>query len=229
MAARLHAVGVNANQRGNPVLAAIRNVPWQHTDTPADYQVGRTTGVVYLSLRYHRVHPEYIAARLRALENKFQLRLLLCLVDIDDHQQHIRELTRMCILNNLTMIVAWSPEEAARYIETLKAYENKPPDMLKGQVDPDYFSRLADSLTAIKSVNKTDAMTLSSSIGSFRDMAHASAQELQLLPGFGEQKAARFESAFKKPFLIGAGGSGLAGTGDGNTRIAAESSGAAEA
>ncbi|KAH6560526.1 hypothetical protein BASA60_000266 [Batrachochytrium salamandrivorans] len=187
---RLHTVLVNVNQRGNPVLDNIKNVPWEYGETDADYQVGRSTGVTYLSLKYHRLYPEYINTRLNQIERKFHLRILICVVDVDDHQQAIKELTRtLC-------------KKQGRYIETLKSYENKPPDLIKERVETDYFSKLTDAVTSIKSVNKTDVMTLSSNIGSFKDMAHASAEELMLLPGFGEQKVSRFESAFSAPFLL---------------------------
>lgn len=35
-----------------------------------------------------------------------------------------------------------SPEEAGRYLETYKAYEQKPADLLKEKVDQDYLSRV---------------------------------------------------------------------------------------
>ncbi|KAI8923941.1 restriction endonuclease type II-like protein [Entophlyctis helioformis] len=195
---------VNQNQRGNPVLPHIRNVPWEFSaGLVCDYEVGRTAGLLFLSLRYHRLHPEYLGTRLPSFARKYGLRIMLCVVDIDEHQQPIRELTRQCIANSITLIIATTPEEAGRYIETLKAYENKPPDLLKERVDGDYFSKVTGALTAIKSVNKTDVVTLTSSIGSFSDMAHASPEELLLLPGFGEQKVRRFVDAFTRPFVIG--------------------------
>ena len=36
----------------------------------------------------------------------------------------------MCILANCTLVLAWSLEEAGRYLETYKAYEQKPADLL---------------------------------------------------------------------------------------------------
>ena len=86
-----------------------------------------------------------------------------------------------------------STEEAGRYLETFKAYEHKPADMIKGRVNPDYMSQvqvrhpqkkggragrsralhwggrhvgqLTDTLTSIRSVNKTDVVTLASTFG----------------------------------------------------------------
>ena len=40
------------------------------------------------------------------------------------------------------MFVLCSNEEAARYLETYKAYENKPPDILKERVESDTTARV---------------------------------------------------------------------------------------
>lgn len=120
---------------------------------------------INISIRYHRLHPEYIFSRIASLANQFVLRILLVLVDVETHQHAIRELTRVAMVNDLTLVCAWSNEEAARYIETYKAYENKPPDAIKERVENDYLSKLTDGLTQIPSINKTDIVTLSSTFG----------------------------------------------------------------
>jgi len=79
------------------------------------------------SLRYHRLHPEYIHQRIERLGQSYNLRVLLLMCDIvrpshlpfphptlsntipqSEHQEPIRELTRVCLVNNITVIVAWS-------------------------------------------------------------------------------------------------------------------------
>ncbi|KAF9116815.1 ssDNA endonuclease and repair protein rad10 [Mortierella sp. AM989] len=195
-------VVVKASQRGNPLLQFIRNVPYEYGDIVPDFIVGLTSCIVFLSIRYHRLHPEYIFSRIAALGKTFVLRVLLVLVDVDTHQQAIRELTRVAMANDLTIICAWSNEEAARYIEAFKAYENKAPDAIKERVDNDYLSKLTDSLTQIQSVNKTDVITLSSTFGSFSNIMNASVDELGILPGFGERKVKRLLEAFDQPFAI---------------------------
>lgn len=55
-----------------------------------------------------------------------------------DPHHALKHLTRICLLADLTLMVAWSPEEAGRIIETYKIYQNKPPDMImeKQEADP---------------------------------------------------------------------------------------------
>ena len=56
-------------------------------------------------------------------------------------------------------------QECARYLETYKAYETKPADLIQGRTDEDYLSKLNAALTAVRGVNRTDVLTLA---GAFR-------------------------------------------------------------
>ncbi|KAI9332305.1 restriction endonuclease type II-like protein [Zopfochytrium polystomum] len=172
----------------------IRNVPYEFGDIIADFQVGQTTGVLFLSLKYHRLKPEYIYERIKGIQHQYLLRIILCKVDIEDHQHSIRELTKATILAGFTLFLAWSAEEAARYLETFKICENKPPDMIREK-------QLSDMLTQVKTVNKTDVMTLSSNFGSLRKIAEASTEDVSQCPGFGPQKVRRLVDAFNTPFV----------------------------
>ncbi|KAH9930388.1 DNA repair protein rad10 [Amylocystis lapponica] len=191
---------VNPCQRGNPILECVKNVGKEFGDIVADYQVGRTTGVLFLSLRYHRLHPEYIHQRIERLGHSYNLRILLLMCDVSEHREPIRELTKICLINNVTVMVAWNPEEAGFYLSTYKQFEHKPPDLIKERVDKDYNSMLRTALTSISKVNKTDVETLRTSLGSFADIARATSDQLQNLPGFGQVKAKRLQDAFEKPF-----------------------------
>ncbi|KAJ7579146.1 restriction endonuclease type II-like protein [Mycena floridula] len=191
---------VNTLQRGNPVLECIKNVGKEFGDIVADYQVGRTTGVLFLSLKYHRLHPEYIPTRIEKLGQSYNLRILMILSDITEHREAIRELTKMCLVNNITVIVAFSSEEVGLYLTTFKQFEHKPPDMIKERVDRSYPAMLRSSLTSIGRVNKTDVETLRTAFGSFAGISKATTDQLQNLPGFGQVKVKNVKNAFEKPF-----------------------------
>lgn len=59
-------------------------------------------------LRYHLLHPEYIHGRIKNLGQSYGLRLMIVHCDVDNHQAAMRELTKVCIINEYTMIVAWT-------------------------------------------------------------------------------------------------------------------------
>ncbi|XP_055992614.1 DNA excision repair protein ERCC-1 isoform X2 [Sorex fumeus] len=173
-AAKSGSIIVSPRQRGNPVLQFVRNVPWEFGEVLPDYVLGQSTCALFLSLRYHNLHPDYIHERLQSLGKNFALRVLLVQVDVKDPQQALKELAKMCILADCTLILAWSAEEAGRYLETYKAYEQKPADLLMEKLEQDFISRMTDCLTTVKSVNKTDSQTLLATFGARRlfDVLH---------------------------------------------------------
>uniref|UniRef100_F7DZM3 DNA excision repair protein ERCC-1 n=1 Tax=Monodelphis domestica TaxID=13616 RepID=F7DZM3_MONDO len=192
---------VSPRQRGNPVLKFIRNVPWEFGEIVPDYVLGQSTCALFLSLRYHNLHPNYIHERLQGLGKNYALRVLLLQVDVKDPQRALKDLAKMCILADCTLILAWSPEEAGRYLETYKSYEQKPADLLKEKLEQDFVSRVTECLTTVKSVNKTDSQTLLATFGSLEQLTAASQEDLSLCPGFGPQKARRLFDVLHQPFL----------------------------
>lgn len=192
---------VSRRQQGNPILRAIRNVPWTYGDTSADYVLSETTCCLFLSLRYHLLHPEYLTRRLRELSAGYTLRLVLLLVDSDDAERPVLEVTRLGLLHDCTTLLAWSAAEAARYLETLRAYAKKPADMIKERTDGAFSSQLAECLTSIRTVNKTDAATLHNTFGSLAAMMNATHAQLATCPGLGEKKVRRLRDCFLEPFV----------------------------
>ncbi|MBN3298271.1 ERCC1 protein, partial [Amia calva] len=192
---------VSPRQRGNPVLKFVRNIPWEFGDVVPDYVLGQTTCALFLSLRYHNLNPNYIHDRLKQLGQTYTLRVLLVQVDVKDPHHALKDLARICIMADCTLILAWSPEEAGRYLETYKSYEKKPADLLKEHVEQDFLSKVTDCLTTVKSVNKTDALTLLSTFSSLEGIINASKEDLTVCPGLGPQKARRLYEVLHQPFL----------------------------
>ena len=85
----VHSILVNPKQRGNPLLKAINNIPWEFDDSIVpDYVVGKTACVLFLSIRYHTLKPDYINDRLKQLGKMFELRILLVHVDVKVSKYH---------------------------------------------------------------------------------------------------------------------------------------------
>ncbi|XP_043716374.1 DNA excision repair protein ERCC-1 isoform X2 [Telopea speciosissima] len=181
-----NAILVSHRQKGNPLLKHIRNVRWMFADIICDYLLGPNSCALYLSLRYHLLHPDYLYYRIRELQKNFKLRVVLCHVDLEDVVKPLLEVTRTALLHDCTLLCGWSLEECGRYLETIKVYENKPADIIQGQTDTDYLSRLHHALTAVRRVNKTDVVTLGSTFGSLSRIMDASMEDLARCPGIGE-------------------------------------------
>lgn len=193
---------VSPRQRGNPLLNHIRSVAWQYSDIPADYVLGHTRCALFLSLKYHRLHPEYIYSRIRALAGKYNLRVLLTLVDIQNHEESLKELSKTSLINNLTLILCWSAQEAGHYLELYKSYEHAAPTSIRAQQATSYSEKLVEFITVPRSINKTDAVGLVSNFGSVRAAVNARPEEIGLIAGWGEKKVQRWCSAVREPFRV---------------------------
>ncbi|PTB67197.1 DNA repair protein rad10 [Trichoderma citrinoviride] len=191
---------VSPRQRGNPVLTSIRSIPWEYSDIPADYVLGLTTCALFLSLKYHRLHPEYIYTRIRNLQGKYNLRILLTLVDIPNHEDSLRELSKTSVVNNVTVMLCWSAAEAARYLELYKSYENANFAAIRGQQSSNYADKLVDFVTVPRSLNKSDAVALVANFGSLKNAINAEPEQLSMINGWGGTKVKRWTDAVEEPF-----------------------------
>lgn len=70
-----------------------------------------------------------------------------------DPHHALKHLTRICLLADLTLMVAWSPEEAGRIIETYKIYQNKPPDMIMEKQEADPHLKVCDFYKVLSVIN----------------------------------------------------------------------------
>lgn len=193
---------VSPRQKGNPILNSVRSVAWEYSDIPADYVLGATTCALFLSLKYHRLHPEYIYNRIRDLKGQYQLRILLTMVDIENHEDSLRELSKTSLVNNVTVMLAWSAQEAGRYLELFKTFEHAAPTSIRAQQSASYSDKLVEFITVPRSINKTDALGLVSNFGSVRTAINASPEEVGLIAGWGEKKVQRWCNAAREPFRI---------------------------
>ncbi|EDQ92404.1 uncharacterized protein MONBRDRAFT_2344, partial [Monosiga brevicollis MX1] len=193
---------VSLRQKDNPLIKELRNVPFQLvSDVTPDFIMGKTTCALFLSLRYHNLHPEYIHARIREVGRLYALRVLLVQVDVRHAQSVISDLAKLCVMHDYTLIVAGSIREAARYLELYKSFENKSAELLQGEKPADYLAQLVTTLTTFKTINKTDAVTLLSTFSSLARIAKASKNELAACPGLGDKKVQHLSAILDRPFL----------------------------
>ncbi|KAF2120641.1 hypothetical protein BDV96DRAFT_565260 [Lophiotrema nucula] len=193
---------VSPRQKGNPILNGVRTVAWEYSDIPADYVLGATTCALFLSLKYHRLHPEYIYNRIRDLRGQYNLRILLTMVDIENHEESLRELSKTSLINNVTIILCWSAQEAGRYLELFKTFEHAAPTSIRAQQSTSYSDKLVEFITVPRSINKTDAIGLVSNFGSVRTAVNAGPEEIGLIAGWGEKKVQRWCNSVREPFRL---------------------------
>lgn len=195
-----HVLYVSHKQKGNAVLNYVRNVPTAFSRMVPDYIMSAKRCALFLSCKYHALYPQYIHRRIAELGHDFELRVLLVLVDVEDNANTLRQLNKLAVVNELTLILAWSEEEAARYLETFKAFDGKDATLIQKREQTHFVDQVADFLTACKTVNKTDSATLLSQFGSIHKLTQAGPDDLALVSGMGQVKVKRLYEAFHKPF-----------------------------
>lgn len=191
---------VSMRQKGNPILTNLKSFAWEYSDIPADYVLGATTCALFLSLKYHRLHPEYIYNRIKGLQGKYNLRVILTMVDIGNHEESLKELSKTSLVNNVTVILCWSAAEAARYLELYKSYEHANASAIKGVESKSYGDKMVDFITVPRSINKTDAVALVDAFGSIKGAVNARPEEIAVVSGWGEKKVRKWCGVVDEPF-----------------------------
>lgn len=193
---------VSPRQKGNPILNSVKATAWEYSDIPADYVLGATTCALFLSLKYHRLHPEYIYNRIRDLKGQYDLRIVLTMVDVENHEDSLRELSKTSLVNNVTIMLCWSAQEAGRYLELFKTFEHAAPTSIRAKQSSTYSENMVEFITVPRGINKTDAVGLVSNFGSVRTAINAGPEEIGLIAGWGDKKVQRWCNAVKEPFRV---------------------------
>lgn len=210
-------LGINRKrQEGNPLLKYVRNVTFEWVDIKADFESGKDLGFLYLSLKWHKLHPGYIETRLNSDGAGYRAKVLLVLVNVEPRHM-LRELNLFCWRTGWTLILCYSVEEAAEYLENFHITRNKDEKtaitavqerrkkrlgLVDDESDQDKDMRIAvEFLSGIRAVSTTDAQRLIGTFGSLRAIANADVETLLLCPGLGNVKAENIHKFFRAPFL----------------------------
>eukprot|EP01038_Epipyxis_sp_PR26KG_P012260 gene12260-16440_t len=191
---------VHEVQRGNPLLKSIKNVKIEFSkDITADYAMSSSC-VLFVTVKYHQKHPKHAQKRIQEVGRSYRVRVLLVLVDDENNVSTLSELNKIAFSSEFTLILAWSNLEAARYLESLKIYEGKSSQSIQEKVETQFMPIFTRSLTSVRSINKTDVVTLLDVFGSFANICRANEEQLVLCPGLGEKKVKRLYQTLHEPF-----------------------------
>ena len=139
---------------------------------------------------------------MKGLQGRYLLRIVLVMVDIQNHEESLRELSKTSLINNVTIILCWSAAEGARYLEAFKTYENAAPTAIKQHQSSAYGDRMVDFITTPRSINKTDAVSLVSQFGTIRTAVNARHEDVAGIAGWGEKKVQRWCASVREPFRV---------------------------
>lgn len=157
--------------------------------------------MLFISLRFQRIHQDYLDRRLKSL-GEWRNRILLCRVDVEQPEEALEQVTLTAFHGKLSLLLAWTDAEAAAYLETLHRHQSKGAQALMGRLTQgDHEARLREVLTTVKGINKTDAAALAARFGSFAGVAQAQREDLLRCSGIGDKKVRQLNNVFHKPFF----------------------------
>ncbi|ADM12453.1 Ercc1-like DNA excision repair protein [Encephalitozoon intestinalis ATCC 50506] len=174
-------IKVSPLQKGNNVLNYLSNASWHYDNsiTP-DYEINRSTALLFLSLRFHSCKPEYIHKRINKLK-PYKVKVLLVHVDIPNYSKTIQELFDT---TSLTMVLGFSIDECSRYIRGFdEAGKRSIEAIRRGSHDEEGF------LTAFPKVNKSNAQQILKYNGTLLRFFGKSSEEMEKIPGLGKTKS----------------------------------------
>lgn len=203
-------VVASLRQQANPVLKYFSSVPFCLAPVVPDFLVGVGACVVFLSLKYHRLHPKQLVQRLLPLQRHRELkkRFLLLVNDVEGAYASLAQVILHALHYGFILLVAASSAEAAELLQQLKASENRAADSLQPTLDARHAPRCAEVLRVLPSINRADFVSLAKEFGCMRHILLAQQQQLQQCPGIGPKKVRALVAAFQEPFFpeVDAGG-----------------------
>ncbi|EWC90943.1 hypothetical protein PFNF54_00187 [Plasmodium falciparum NF54] len=153
-------------------------------------------------MKYHRLRSNYLKARIETLSNKYNNRILLCLVDMENIENSLGEINQLSFSFNMTLILCWSNEECARVIEDFRIYEKKISYIIKKKISSsNQEEKIHELLKKIRCIHTTDCITLTTKFKNFKNIIQAKKEDLISCSGLGIKKIQALMATFNDPFF----------------------------
>ena len=169
--------------------------------------------ILFISLHFHSKFREYLGHR---IEHIYKIAspsvppIQVVLVDVEDQgsmETLLEEITMICVLNGIRMLLAWSNDEAARIMEILHVFgPDRAADIARGNISTaftgsgnrdQWLAQAKEALCTVQGgVGPKDAMQLLNHFGSMRALLNASREEFSAVPSIGTKKSNHLQNVF---------------------------------
>ncbi|KAH0788472.1 DNA excision repair protein ERCC-1 [Histomonas meleagridis] len=192
-------ITISKTQEGNPLIKILApaQMVWNENSV-CDYSIGYKIGILFLSLKYHRTHPEYLGKKIANFRGGYATRILLLVVDIQNPDHVISKLTSLSIANNLNVVLAFDFEEAGRWILTMYNTQESQVDELKASNETTYDIAI-DALNAV-GISRKDAASMIESYGTVSDCLLQNRNRLAKANILSDSKMEQFLAVLDEPF-----------------------------
>lgn len=185
-------IKINMLQKGNNLINHLTYSTYVFEEKlTTDYEINDSISVLFLSLRFHCCKPEYIYRRINKLR-PYKLSVLLLLVDSDNYNSTLLEILER---TEMTLIVAFSNEECARYLRGFDINANRSINLIrKKNFDHETF------LTSFKKLNKNNVESIMNTYLTLREAFEDIDKNMKFIGGFGETKASELKKYYEMDF-----------------------------
>ncbi|KAK6090609.1 hypothetical protein P3W45_000332 [Vairimorpha bombi] len=186
-------IKINTKQTGNSVISYLTYSSFVYEELlTTDYEINDTTSVLFLSLRFHCVKPEYIFKRINKLK-PYMLSILLIYVDTTNYSTTLLELYDK--ISDLTIILGFTNEECARYLKGIDINHNRSINIIrKKEVNFETF------LETFPKINSTDSARILQNYNTLKDFFNNLNSDVKNIKGIGEIKAKLLKEYYEKEF-----------------------------
>jgi DNA excision repair protein ERCC-1 len=179
---RLGAILVNPQQKGNPLLQHLGNIHVADNELAEDFVLSDSCSALYVSVKFHKLNPLYVGKRMEAMKKKVKTQVLVVHVDDADCEKPLLEVQTLAISFRFVVVLAWSLQEAARYLDAYsRSAGTNTVKLLEGKQASDLHAKAVEVLTTVPAINKNDAKTLMRNFNTMAEIFNASMTDLSIL------------------------------------------------
>lgn len=104
----------------------LKNTNWRYSKPQPgqkiyyDYKV-KNRSILFLTLSYHKLYVDYIERRMLPLKQNND-NILIFVVDDTNSEDILTTITKICLFNGFTLLLAFNFQQAAKYLEGLNSF-----------------------------------------------------------------------------------------------------------
>lgn len=186
-------------QEKNPLIPLLNGIETQISEADIfDFCIGDDIAFLFLTIKFHRLNPQYFDDRAKKLMGPWKTRILILLIDDDNPNKHISALTQTAMAHNITTILSFGYEEASKWLYTYYNIQDSPIDDLKASNETNYD--IAVNMLHSLNISRKEAEELLHAFGSIEKILKASKEQISKATSMSSSKIDAFFAAAEQDF-----------------------------
>ena len=190
---------ISKRQEKNPMIPLLGGIDTRFTQSDIfDFAITDEIAILFLTIKFHRLNPQYFDDRAKKLIGPWKTRILILLIDDDNPNRHISALTQTAMAHNMTTVLAFGYEEASKWLHSYYTIQDSSLDELKSTSESNYD--IAVNMLHSLNISRKDAEDLLNTFGSIDKILKASKEQISKATSMSSSKIDAFFAAIDKDF-----------------------------